>query len=44
LPKPSRLWISSMNKIIFPSASITSLSTAFKRSSNSPLQCLSYVH
>lgn len=37
LPRPKRLWISSMKRIILPSASVTSFKTPFKRSSNSPL-------
>ena len=36
-PAPTKVWISSINKIICPLESITSLITAFKRSSNSPL-------
>ena len=36
-PAPTKVWISSMNKMISPSELITSLTTAFKRSSNSPL-------
>ncbi|RUS31495.1 hypothetical protein BC938DRAFT_477706 [Jimgerdemannia flammicorona] len=37
LPNPSRLCISSMNRMIFPSAAITSRRTLLRRSSNSPL-------
>jgi hypothetical protein len=36
LPAPTRVCISSMNRMIEPSAAVTSLSTAFSRSSNSP--------
>ena len=36
-PAPTRVWISSMNNTIFPSLVVTSLITAFRRSSNSPL-------
>ena len=36
LPAPTMLWISSINKIIRPSAFFTSFKTAFNRSSNSP--------
>ena len=36
-PAPINVWISSINKTISPSESVTSLMTAFKRSSNSPL-------
>ena len=36
-PAPIKVWISSINKTISPSESVTSLITAFKRSSNSPL-------
>ena len=36
-PAPTRVWISSMNSSTSPSAAVTSLMTAFKRSSNSPL-------
>ncbi len=35
-PAPTKVWISSINKIISPSESVTSLTTAFNRSSNSP--------
>ena len=36
LPAPTSVCISSMNRMISPSALVTSLSTAFRRSSNSP--------
>ena len=36
-PAPTSVWSSSINNIIEPSASVISLITAFKRSSNSPL-------
>ena len=36
LPAPTIVWISSINRIICPSLFLTSSSTAFKRSSNSP--------
>ncbi len=36
LPAPTRVCISSMNRMIEPSAAVISLSTAFSRSSNSP--------
>ena len=36
-PAPINVWISSMNRIISPSASVTSLITDLSRSSNSPL-------
>jgi hypothetical protein len=36
LPAPTRVWSSSMNRMILPSAALTSLSTALRRSSNSP--------
>ncbi len=36
-PAPTMVWSSSMNSIIWPSDSATSLSTALRRSSNSPL-------
>ena len=36
-PAPIRVCISSMNKIISPSLVVTSFTTPFKRSSNSPL-------
>mmetsp|Transcript_11281 Transcript_11281/g.41288 ORF Transcript_11281/g.41288 Transcript_11281/m.41288 type:complete len:273 (-) Transcript_11281:1001-1819(-) len=35
-PAPTTVWNSSMNKMICPSESVTSLITAFSRSSNSP--------
>ena len=35
-PAPTRVCISSMNRMIEPSAAVTSFSTAFSRSSNSP--------
>ncbi len=35
-PAPTRVWISSMNKMISPALSTTSLTTPFRRSSNSP--------
>mmetsp|Transcript_27581 Transcript_27581/g.79519 ORF Transcript_27581/g.79519 Transcript_27581/m.79519 type:complete len:254 (-) Transcript_27581:285-1046(-) len=35
-PAPTIVWISSMKEMILPSASLISLSTAFRRSSNSP--------
>mmetsp|Transcript_3959 Transcript_3959/g.10938 ORF Transcript_3959/g.10938 Transcript_3959/m.10938 type:complete len:263 (+) Transcript_3959:1724-2512(+) len=35
-PAPTMVWISSMNEITFPSASLISASTDFSRSSNSP--------
>jgi hypothetical protein len=35
-PAPTRVCISSMNRMIEPSAAVTSFSTAFRRSSNSP--------
>ena len=35
-PAPTILWISSINKMIRPSLFLTSFSTAFNRSSNSP--------
>ncbi len=35
-PAPTRLWISSMNRMMPPSAFFTSSNTAFRRSSNSP--------
>ena len=37
LPAPTRVWISSMKRIMRPSECVTSLITDFKRSSNSPL-------
>ena len=37
LPAPTMLWISSMKRMILPLEDCTSLRTAFKRSSNSPL-------
>ena len=37
LPAPTIVWISSINRIISPFESSTSFKTAFKRSSNSPL-------
>ena len=37
LPAPTNVCISSINRMISPSALITSFTTAFKRSSNSPL-------
>ena len=37
LPAPTNVWISSINRMIFPSDFITSLTTDFSRSSNSPL-------
>ena len=37
LPAPTSVWISSMKRIISPLAAVTSLTTLFKRSSNSPL-------
>ena len=37
LPAPTNVWISSMNRMISPSDFFTSLMTAFRRSSNSPL-------
>ena len=36
-PAPTSVWISSINSTISPSLEVTSLITAFKRSSNSPL-------
>ena len=36
LPAPTIVWISSINKMMRPSDFVTSLRTAFKRSSNSP--------
>ena len=36
-PAPTRVWISSMNRTISPSAAVTSFTTDFNRSSNSPL-------
>ena len=36
LPAPTSVCISSMNRMIWPSADVISLSTAFRRSSNSP--------
>ena len=36
-PAPTRVWISSINNTISPSALMTSLITDFNRSSNSPL-------
>ena len=36
LPAPTMLWISSINRMIRPSLFVTSLRTAFSRSSNSP--------
>ena len=36
-PAPTKVWISSINKMISPSLWVTSLITAFNRSSNSPL-------
>ena len=36
LPAPTSVCISSMNRMMSPSAAVTSLSTAFSRSSNSP--------
>ena len=36
-PAPTRVWISSMNRTMSPSAEMTSLTTLFRRSSNSPL-------
>ena len=35
-PAPTRVWISSMNRMISPSDSTTSLTTPLRRSSNSP--------
>mmetsp|Transcript_13868 Transcript_13868/g.25260 ORF Transcript_13868/g.25260 Transcript_13868/m.25260 type:complete len:208 (-) Transcript_13868:744-1367(-) len=35
-PAPTIVWISSMKRMILPALSVTSLITAFKRSSNSP--------
>ena len=35
-PAPTRVWSSSMNRMICPSASVISFRTAFRRSSNSP--------
>ena len=35
-PAPTRVWISSMNRMISPALSTTSLTTPFRRSSNSP--------
>jgi len=35
-PAPTTVWISSMNRIIWPSALVTSFKTAFSLSSNSP--------
>ena len=35
-PAPTTVWISSMKRMIFPLESVTSLMTAFSRSSNSP--------
>ena len=35
-PAPTTVWISSINKIKCPLESVTSLRTAFRRSSNSP--------
>ncbi len=35
-PAPTTVWISSMKRTIFPLESVTSLMTAFSRSSNSP--------
>ncbi len=37
LPAPTKVCISSMNNKMLPSLLVTSLTTAFKRSSNSPL-------
>ena len=37
LPAPTRVWISSMKRIISPSLWVTSLTIALRRSSNSPL-------
>ena len=36
LPAPTNMWISSINRIILPSCSLTSFNTAFNLSSNSP--------
>ena len=36
-PAPTSVWISSMKSTMLPSAEITSFTTAFRRSSNSPL-------
>ena len=36
-PAPTKVWISSMKRTISPSAAVTSFTTDFKRSSNSPL-------
>ena len=36
-PAPTNVWISSMNRMMFPSDFVTSLITDFSRSSNSPL-------
>ena len=36
-PAPTKVWISSMKRMICPAELVTSLITAFKRSSNSPL-------
>ena len=36
-PAPTRVWISSMKRMMFPSDLVTSLMTDFNRSSNSPL-------
>ena len=36
-PAPTKVWISSMNRMISPSLLVTSLMTDFRRSSNSPL-------
>ena len=35
-PAPTRVWISSMNRMISPALSTTSFTTPFNRSSNSP--------
>mmetsp|Transcript_15128 Transcript_15128/g.24895 ORF Transcript_15128/g.24895 Transcript_15128/m.24895 type:complete len:228 (+) Transcript_15128:956-1639(+) len=35
-PAPTTVWISSMKRMTWPADSVTSLSTAFRRSSNSP--------
>ena len=37
LPAPTKVWISSINRMMLPSALTTSLTTDFRRSSNSPL-------
>ena len=43
-PAPTRVCISSIKRMISPSESVTSLTTAFKRSSNSPLNLVPAIN